>query len=274
MERNVQRDGHLAVKWKRFSHSCNVTLTWAWTSHRVNTLPSYSCSHSKNSGNRATVGLWLALSIPTVEWSVLSPHSRNETVNIMKALLKHAAVGVALVLGLAGVATADNLHLCDTNTVCNNGSLTATNSPTLYATGKSSVGDELFLAILVPETNGSGNFNSTTNLWTALGEAPNQVYPTLASAISQLQGATGFTAVSFSASDIDEGAWTGSATLNLPALPANTIIMAFTEDSHGNLSLVTPWSSSFATTPEPSTLLLLGTGLCALAWLASRRSHA
>jgi len=193
----------------------------------------------------------------------------------MNAILKYAAVAALLVLGLAGVAAADNLHLCDTGPgACSNGSLVATNSSTLYATGSSSLGDELFLAILVPRTDGSGNFNSTQNLWTALGEAPNQVYPTLASAISQLQGATGFTAVSFSASDIDEGAWTGSATLSLPALGANTIIMAFTEDSHGNLSLVTPWSSSFATTPEPSTLLLLGTGLCALAWLTTRRSHA
>jgi hypothetical protein len=192
----------------------------------------------------------------------------------MKALLKHAAVAAALVLGSACAATADNLHLCDTNTVCNNNALTATNSTTMYVTGKATLGDELFLAILVPQTDGSGNYNSTHNLWTALGEAPNQVYPTLASAISQLQGATGFTAVSFGASDIDEGAWTGSATLNLPALGANVIVMAFTEDSHGNLSLVTPWSSAFATTPEPSTLLLLGAGLCILAGLASRRAHA
>ena len=193
----------------------------------------------------------------------------------MKAFLKHAAIAAVILMGFAGVATADNLHLCDIGPgACNNSAVVATKATTLYVTGKSNLGDELFLAILVPQTDGSGNFNSTHNLWTALGEAPNQVYPTLASAISQLQGATGFTAVSFSASDIDEGAWTGSATLNLPALPANAIIMAFTEDSQGHLSLVTPWSSSFATTPEPSTLLLLGMGLCALAGLASRRSHA
>ncbi len=196
----------------------------------------------------------------------------------MKAFLAHTVVAFALMFGFAGVAAADDIHLCDTNAVCNNGALTATTSTTLYATGKSSLGDELFLAILVPQTDGSGNFNSTTNLWTALSEAPNQVYPTLASAISELQGATGFTAVSFSASDIDEGAWTGSATLTLPALAPNTIVMAFIEDGSGNLVAVTPWSSSFATTttttPEPSTLLLLGVGLCTLAWFAARRSHA
>lgn len=191
----------------------------------------------------------------------------------MKAIFKYAAIAAMLLFGLVGVAAADNLHLCDIGPgACSNGALTATNASTLYATGSSSVGDELFLAILVPQTDGSGNFNSTTNLWTALGEAPNQVYPTLASAISQLQGATGFTAVSFSASDIDEGAWTGSATLNLPALGANTIIMAFTEDANGNLTRVTPWSSSFATTPEASTLLLLGIGVLGLVVAAHKRS--
>lgn len=191
----------------------------------------------------------------------------------MKSFLKCAVITGVVLLGFAGVATADNLHLCDIGPgACNNSAMVATHATTLYATGSSNLGDELFLAILVPQTNNSGNFNSTTNLWTALGEAPNQVYPTLASAISQLQGATGFTAKSFSASDIDEGAWTGSATINLPALGPNTIIMAFTEDKYGHLSLVTPWSSSFATTPEASTLLLLGVGVLGLAIAAHKRS--
>ncbi len=191
----------------------------------------------------------------------------------MKSILKYAAIAATLLFGLVGVAAADNLHLCDIGPgACNNTAVVATTSTTLYATGSSSLGDELFLAILVPQTDNSGNFNSTTNLWTALGEAPNQVYPTLASAISQLQGATGFTAMSFSASDIDEGAWTGSATITLPALPPNTLIMAFTEDKYGNLSLVTPWSSSFATTPEASTLLLLGVGVLGLVIATHKRS--
>ncbi len=191
----------------------------------------------------------------------------------MKSILKYAVIVAVALLGFAGVAAADNLHLCDIGPgACNNSALVATNATTLYVTGSSNLGDELFLAILVPQTDNSGNFNSTQNLWTALSEAPNQVYPTLASAISQLQGATGFTATSFSASDIDEGAWTGSATLTLPALGANTIIMAFTEDKYGNLSLVTPWSSSFATTPEASTLLLLGVGVLGLVIATHKRS--
>lgn len=190
----------------------------------------------------------------------------------MKSFLKYAAVAATVLLGFAGVAAADNLHLCDIGPgACNNTAVVATNSSTLYATGKSNVGDELFLAILVPQTDNSGSFNSTTNLWTALGEGPNQVYPNLASAISQLQGATGFTAMSFNVSDIDEGAWTGSATLNLPALPPNALIVGFTEDKYGNLSLVTPWSSSFATTPEASTLLLLGIGVLGLVLATHKR---
>ena len=190
----------------------------------------------------------------------------------MKSFLKYAAVAATVLLGFAGVAAADNLHLCDIGPgACNNTAVVATNSSTLYATGKSNVGDELFLAILVPQTDNSGSFNSTTNLWTALGEGPNQVYPNLASAISQLQGATGFTAMSFNVNDIDEGAWTGSATLNLPALPPNALIVGFTEDKYGNLSLVTPWSSSFATTPEASTLLLLGIGVLGLVLATHKR---
>src|SRR5262249_4393433 len=130
---------------------------------------------------------------------------------------------------------------------------------------------------LVPLTDNSGNFNSTNNLWSpgALNETPGQVYPTLASAISQLQGATGFTAASFNATDIDEGAWDGSATISLPSLAPNTIVMAFVEDANGNLVAVTPWSSSFAVAaPEPGTIGLLGVGaaLAGLAAMKLRRS--
>jgi hypothetical protein len=187
-----------------------------------------------------------------------------------------AGVAVLLLsLAVANAAKADDIHLCDVSTGCSSGSLIATSSTTAYATGKSGVGETLFLAFLVPETNSSGNFNSTSNLWKALGESPSQVFPTLSSAISQLQGATGFVATSFNATDVEVGPWSGKATIDLSgySLGPNTIVMGFIEDSTGNLIAVTPWSSSLAVSsaPEPGSLSLLGIGLIGLAFVRRRK---
>lgn len=180
----------------------------------------------------------------------------------------------------ASVARADNIHLCDINatTTCNAGSVIKTTSTTAYVFGSSYTGDTLNVAILTPQSGSSGNFKPGTNLWTVLGEAPAQVFPNFASTLSQETGATGMVPGSFQASDISLGAWTGSVnlgqTITLPNEPAGTIFIAFLENSSGQLVAVSPWSSSLinaVATPEPSSLVLLGSGLIALLFLAWRR---
>jgi hypothetical protein len=187
-----------------------------------------------------------------------------------KAVFTMAVMAVVCVL-FAGTAKADNLHLCDTNVVCNAGSVIPITTTTVFANGSFTAGDTLYIAVLTPVVDNSGNFNSSTNLWTALGEAPNQVFPNLASAISQEGGATGIVAGSFAVSDFSVGAWTGSSQVTLPGGSFGTIYVAFTEHANGNLSLVSPWSSSLVGVPEPSSLMLLGAGLLGVLALSGRK---
>lgn len=196
---------------------------------------------------------------------------------IRKVLTVLALATVALCY--SAPAMADNIHLCDITqfTSCNAGTaIPLFNGNTqAWTFGTANSGETLYIAVLTPVGNNSGNFNSNTNLWTALGVSPNQVFPTLASTQSQEFGATGITAGSFNASSFVVGAWTGSVTVGqsvtLPNSQIGTIFIAYLVDSQGNLIAVSPWSSALINVPEPSSLMQLGAGLLALGALASRR---
>jgi hypothetical protein len=195
----------------------------------------------------------------------------------MKNMLRSGALLVAICFVFALAAKADDIHLCAVGSDCTTGSVitisSGTTSATLSGGNPGLIGQQLFLAVLTPLTDKSGNWNDNKMaLWSLLTPpvdcGKNCTYPTLKSAISQESGSgTGISPLSFSVTDLSEGAWLFSGEyIALPSEPMGTIFMAFTEDATGHLTSVTPWSSSLVvTTPEPSSLFLVaGAGLAGL----------
>jgi hypothetical protein len=72
-----------------------------------------------------------------------------------------------VVLGLFSLATgscvpamADDIHLCNTAAQCNNNALTATSGTALYLYGNNSMGGDVYLAVLTPESDATDGFTA------------------------------------------------------------------------------------------------------------------
>ena len=189
-------------------------------------------------------------------------------------------------MALGGMAKADDIHLCATAAACqgNASNVQLTGSTTGFVYGKASAGDTLYVVVLTPVANSSGNW-SGGQLWTVAGinESPSQTYPQLSAAICNLEGGgscgavTGFSANSFNVADYSLGSYGGALDTNplsftLPGTPAGgDMYIAFLEDGSGNLVAVSPWSSSLLYTPEPGVLTLLLCGVIGMGLIFRRR---